>query len=81
MSTTTSGVYRKPGPSGIYKSSTDEKQLKKRAKAKIVRKLQNDMKPKEGTVDFLNVNILKKNSVRGLLRKRAKQYECRYLSV
>lgn len=27
------------------------------------------------TVDFENINQIKKNSVRGLLRKRAKQYE------
>lgn len=31
----------------------------------------------EGTVEFLNINMLKKNSVRGLLRKRAKKYECK----
>jgi hypothetical protein len=29
----------------------------------------------EGTVDFMDINLLKKNSVRGLLRKRAKKYE------
>lgn len=33
-------------------------------------------KPEEGTVEFLNINMLKKNSVRGLLRKRAKKYDC-----
>lgn len=26
----------------------------------------------------MNINILKKNSVRGLLRKRAKKYDCKY---
>ena len=31
----------------------------------------------EGTVEFLNINQLKKNTVRGLLRKRAKKYECK----
>jgi hypothetical protein len=28
-----------------------------------------------GVVDFENVNLIKKNNVRGLLRKRAKEYE------
>ena len=28
----------------------------------------------DGTVEFLNINELKKKSVRGLLRKRAKKY-------
>ena len=32
---------------------------------------------KDGTVDFMNVNILKKKSVRGLLKKRAKKYDCK----
>jgi hypothetical protein len=29
----------------------------------------------EGIVDFENVNLIKKKTVRGLLRKRAKEYE------
>ncbi len=29
-----------------------------------------------GVHDFENVNMIKKNSVRGLFRKRAKKYEC-----
>jgi hypothetical protein len=29
----------------------------------------------DGTVEFLNINMLKKKTVRGLLRKRAKQYD------
>lgn len=29
----------------------------------------------EGVVDFENINAIKKKSVRGLLRKRAKKYE------
>lgn len=30
----------------------------------------------KNVVDFENVNRIKKNSVRGLFRKRAKKYEC-----
>jgi hypothetical protein len=30
----------------------------------------------KGVHDFENVNMIKKNSVRGLFRKRAKKYEC-----
>lgn len=32
----------------------------------------------DGTVEFLNINELKKKSVRGLLRKRAKKYSMRF---
>jgi hypothetical protein len=37
----------------------------------------NNAEAKDGTVDFMNVNILKKKSVRGLLKKRAKKYDCK----
>lgn len=30
------------------------------------------------TVEYANFNLLKKKSIRGLLRKRAKKYECKY---
>lgn len=33
----------------------------------------------EGTVEFHNFNQLKKKTVRGLLRKRAKKYDCNQL--
>ena len=29
-----------------------------------------------GTVDLENINLIKKKAVRGLFKKRAKQYEC-----
>ena len=35
----------------------------------------------DGTMEFLNLNMLKKKSVRCLLRKRAKKYECKDLGV
>ncbi len=31
----------------------------------------------DGTVEFSNFNMLKKKHVRGLLRKRAKKYDCK----
>ena len=34
---------------------------------------------KTGTVDFHDINQLKKKSVRGLLQKRAKKYACIFL--
>lgn len=33
------------------------------------------MSSEHGVYDFENVNAIKKNAVRGLLRKRAKKYE------
>ena len=33
------------------------------------------IKTEGGVVNFENVNLIKKKSVRGLLRKRAKQYD------
>ena len=33
-------------------------------------------KKQEGVVDFEDVNKIKKKNVRGLLRKRARKYEC-----
>ena len=38
-------------------------------------KIKMDYKTKDGVVNFENVNLIKKKSVRGLLRKRAKQYD------
>ena len=35
-------------------------------------KIKMDYKTKDGVVNFENVNLIKKKSVRGLLRKRAK---------
>lgn len=32
-------------------------------------------------VDFENVNQIKKKAVRGLLKKRAKRYECKYIVI
>lgn len=32
-----------------------------------------------GVVEFENFDKLKKKNVRGLLRKRAKKYECKFL--
>ena len=43
--------------------------------------MNNNAEAKDGTVDFMNVNILKKNSVRGLLRKRAKKYDCKWTMI
>lgn len=36
-----------------------------------------NMKSKDGIVEFEDVEKLKKKKVRGLLRKRARKYECK----
>ena len=38
-------------------------------------KMDKGIKTEGGVVNFENVNLIKKKSVRGLLRKRAKQYD------
>lgn len=41
----------------------------------IIIKMDLSIKTESGVVNFENVNLIKKKTVRGLLRKRAKQYD------
>jgi hypothetical protein len=41
----------------------------------IIIKMDLSLKTENGVVNFENVNLIKKKAVRGLLRKRAKQYD------
>lgn len=73
-------VFKKRADKLHKKNYKKEKALNKEPQtAKREQLMTPSQTPQEGTVEFLNINMLKKNSVRGLLKKRAKKYDCKEL--